>query len=56
MMNVWLIHVRQVRTDLMHRDLSPSSSPTTIWPRREKTCLRDVRQSEFQTSLLSFRD
>ena len=25
-------------------------------PRREKTCLRGVRQSEFQNSLLSYRD
>ena len=25
-------------------------------PRREKTCLRGFRQSEFQTSLLSYRD
>ena len=25
-------------------------------PRREKTCLRGSRQSEFQTSLLSYRD
>ena len=25
-------------------------------PRREKTCLRGVRQSEFQTSLFSYRD
>ena len=27
-----------------------------IGPRREKTCLREFRQSEFQTSLLSYRD
>ena len=27
-----------------------------IGPRRDKTCLRSFRQSEFQTSLLSFRD
>ena len=27
-----------------------------IGPRREKTCLRGVRQSDFQTSLLSYRD
>ena len=25
-------------------------------PRREKTCLRGFRQSEFQTTLLSYRD
>ena len=25
-------------------------------PRREKTCLRGFQQSEFQTSLLSYRD
>ena len=25
-------------------------------PRREKTCLRGFRQSEFQTRLLSYRD
>ena len=25
-------------------------------PRREKTCLQGVLQSEFQTSLLSYRD
>ena len=25
-------------------------------PRREKTCLRGFRQSEFQTNLLSYRD
>ena len=25
-------------------------------PRREKTCLRDFRQSEFQTGLLSYTD
>ena len=28
----------------------------TYGPRREKTCLRGVRQNEFQTSLLSYRD
>ena len=33
-----------------------SSLATIIGPRREKTCLRDFRQSEFQTSLLSYRD
>ena len=27
-----------------------------FWPRREKPCLRDVRQSEFQTSLFSYSD
>ena len=27
-----------------------------IGPRREKTCLRCFRQSEFQTGLLSYRD
>ena len=27
-----------------------------IGPRREKTCLRGFRQSEIQTSLLSYRD
>ena len=25
-------------------------------PRRKKTCIRGVRQSEFQTCLLSYRD
>ena len=28
----------------------------SLGPRREKTCLRGFRQSEFQTSLLSYRD
>ena len=27
-----------------------------IGPRREKACLQGVRQSEIQTSLLSYRD
>ena len=47
--------------------LIPSQGPTwnshwkqsktyIIWPRREKTCLRDFCQSEFQTGLLSYRD
>ena len=27
-----------------------------IGPRRDKTCLRGFRQSEIQTSLLSYRD
>ena len=30
--------------------------PQSHGPRREKTCLRGVRQSQFQTSLLSYRD
>ena len=29
---------------------------TPYGPRREKTCLRGFRQSEIQTSLLSYRD
>ena len=28
----------------------------TYGPRREKTCLRGIRESEFQTSLVSYRD
>ena len=41
----------------------PCDTPTTIdfkqeiyGPRREKTCLRGFRQSEFQTGLISYRD
>ena len=30
--------------------------PISYGHRREKTCLRGFRQSEFQTSLLSYRD
>ena len=29
---------------------------TRLGPRRDKTCLRGFRQSEIQTSLLSYRD
>ena len=32
------------------------SWPGPYGPRREKTCLQGVHQSEFQTSLLSYRD
>ena len=33
-----------------------SVSLPSYGPRREKTCLRGFRQSEFQSSLLSYRD
>ena len=32
------------------------NKPLIYEPRREKTCLRSFRQSEFQTSLFSYRD
>ena len=36
--------------------LKLSQIPYSIWAFHEKTCLSGVRQSEFQTSLLSYRD
>ena len=38
-------------------DVAEDTDQTTWYgPRRDKTCLRDFRQSEFQTSLLSYSD
>ena len=34
----------------------PHPLPETYGPRHEKTCLQGFRQSEVQTSLLSYRD
>ena len=36
--------------------LPDGSTEIIIGPRRDKTCPRGFRQSEFQTSLLSYRD
>ena len=43
-------------TSSHNMQLTEFGIPTSIGPRREKTCLRGFRQSEIQTSLLSYRD
>ena len=47
------------RSDLVETKYKKGSEDNIqliIGPRREKTCLRGFRQSEIQTSLLSYRD
>ena len=41
---------------LVNDNFDKVSDPFLCGPRREKTCLRGFRQSEIQTSLLSYRD
>ena len=56
----WKLPLQEWEKALMEEEKQKkeeTQSAVSIYgPRREKTCLRGVRQSEFQTSLLSYRD
>ena len=50
----WLGELENYAKVVYH--VRPNKHTCLYGPRREKTCLQGFRQSEFQTSLLSYRD
>ena len=51
-----LVAASSIMWQLVCGCIMPSLVSWSSGPRREKTCLQGFRQSEFETSLLSYRD